>query len=526
MRSYQQTLIGLAECALPWVLTAQSTPPPPSPLELCAKPLIKVAAPDRIVLRCGKSPGDLRGIRVTVTDPKTSERIPGLGHSVQDQFILVELSATLRPGVSYSLEAGRAGDSSGLLTTDFSTKAEAKLEAADDATVVGRQFVAESSVAFAQDDVTENETLRIVVRKKAYDPNKERDVDAANDSREVRAIMQRDYHGAGSADPDFGNVGRVSYDVSSGQDRIRGAKASLEAKTRKNIFNEDVKIAGDVDLAGAPESKDKAQYYLKLGAQFADASKPTFSADVSLAPVVSIWKGFEVKPTVLLDIAQNSKTAANTMKFGLALAKGWSTPTLSLGGALETDRDFTAANVIQEGEVAIYSWTLNQPVDTRNRTLYSKARKQRPAIRQEEVVKAHVGWGLAPLLGWEAGGALLARDVSNSKKTTTLTVPRYAIVRFRPGVTAFLELDRLKFENKTYLRFLGHGENVAEELPDATKSMRLRVVRGFRGYSDTSIGYSIDPAKHVAIAVSFKYGQAPPLFTHVRAVVTGLTFIY
>jgi hypothetical protein len=67
---------------------------------------------------------------------------------------------------------------------------------------------------------------------------------------------------------------------------------------------------------------------------------------------------------------------------------------------------------------------------------------------------------------------------------------------------------------------------VAEELPDATKSMRLRVVRGFRGYSDTSIGYSIDPAKHVAIAVSFKYGQAPPLFTHVRAVVTGLTFIY
>ena len=107
----------------------------------------------------------------------------------------------------------------------------------------------------------------------------------------------------------------------------------------------------------------------------------------------------------------------------------------------------------------------------------------------------------------ELGSALADRTIQNSKKTSSVVVPTYAIARLRLGVSVFLEIDRLKFDHTTYLRILGNGENVAEELQDTDKTMRLRIVRGVRGFSETGVSVAIDQAKHVSLSVSLKYGQ-------------------
>jgi len=138
--------------------------------------------------------------------------------------------------------------------------------------------------------------------------------------------------------------------------------------------------------------------------------------------------------------------------------------------------------------------------------------------------KFKAGYGFEFFGGLEAGGSLRQQLFQSKAKKAKIDVPRYSIFRFRPRLHTFFEYDRFTFDVSEAFRILATPEYVGEELSDTL--VRLRRVSGIQSYTEVTVSYGLDPAKHLSLSITYKRGAQPPLFQHVNNVLSGFTIKY
>ena len=126
--------------------------------------------------------------------------------------------------------------------------------------------------------------------------------------------------------------------------------------------------------------------------------------------------------------------------------------------------------------------------------------------------------------GFEIGGALKDTIVKASSGKATLPLPSYNIARIVPQVHGLLEFGRFSVDATAYVRYLATVENTVLERQD--HSLFLKRLHGWNSYGVISGSWNFDPAGHFAFTVSYKDGFAPPKFSRVNTVQSGITLKY
>jgi hypothetical protein len=114
--------------------------------------------------------------------------------------------------------------------------------------------------------------------------------------------------------------------------------------------------------------------------------------------------------------------------------------------------------------------------------------------------------------------------VKASVGKATPGLPSYNIARIVPQVHGLLELGRLSVDATGYVRYLATVENTVLERPDHT--LFLKRLHGWNSHGVVSGSWNIDPAGHFAFTVAYKDGFAPPRFSRVNTVQSGITLKY
>ena len=330
-------------------------------------------------------------------------------------------------------------------------------------------------------------------------------------------------------DPD--TIGVATVQVKS---RLRQGRATIGVKDLTDVFGQTVNAEEPVDLSPPPKGKDDALQYYQFNHLGASGAKPSVVINVkanSLPGVVSsFWIGnFLAQPDIFADTGTNdfARKTDDSIRLGMTTTR---TSKSSFGFILygpgfsyETNYGFKKNNLVGNFEARFI------PVGwyrTREMRRFEKAAESGElALDKVRASDFKFGRGIEFFLGMEAGGSVREQEFFNKAKTTSIPVPRYSIVRFRPRLHAFIEYDRVTLDWSGTLRVLGTNELVAEEQPN-NRGLNLRRIDGARGIMETVLSFGIDESKHINLAITYKRGSQPPNFKHTHSVLTGFVIKY
>jgi hypothetical protein len=286
--------------------------------------------------------------------------------------------------------------------------------------------------------------------------------------------------------------------------------------------------------AKAPATKDASSYYVNGSYAAGRGSKPGLILDAKAAPPIGrLYGGWQFAPTVTANIGSNSisgMTYTDTIDFGLTESRP-----LELRGALqeiyasgsavyETDREFDRENVTGVADLRYNFRGLYSPraVETLrmfgNRQTIAKAHGI--TLQQSDVAPPFLGYALDFHTGIEFGGAIVDTTVKATTGKATIALPAYSIFRVVPQVHGLLEMGHLSVDAVGTPRYLAATENTVIQLPN--NSLQLKTVHGWNGYGVLTSAFSLDPAGHFSLNVTYKDGFAPPKFARINAVQAGI----
>ena len=331
-----------------------------------------------------------------------------------------------------------------------------------------------------------------------------------------------------------------------GQVNVLGAPISIDPRHLKvsgiqDVFSNApaVRPTKPIGQPVAPKNKDAAVYYLNFLHQAGVGLKPTWIANVKVAPVFGVLPGgYLLTPELNVDIGQGQVGTTKTNdiinpKIGvtrLVRTRAGILENLQYTAAFsyETNRKFDKRNALFDGDLRFYLKNLQNTRAERTQDAFFKERLVKPNILPQDVPEAFFGYSIKLFLGTESGGALTSNQVQSSDETSEVTVPKYAIRRLRPSVSATFEFARVTTALSFTPRFLFSAENVTREIdtiqPDGTttKTVILSTVSGWRGYGEISVSYSIDVLGHYAFNTVYKRGSQPPNFDRVNLFQSGI----
>jgi hypothetical protein len=288
----------------------------------------------------------------------------------------------------------------------------------------------------------------------------------------------------------------------------------------------------------APANKDASNYYINFNYGAGKGSKPGWLLDGKIAPVFGkLYHGYQFSPVASADVGQNqvgSLKYTDTIDFGAALIHMYR-PSDFLQGFLvspgityETDREFDRHNLLATPDFRYNFVGLYNPRQRRSLNKFSKeleiAEAKKIPWTRANSKSAFFGYVLDFHTGFELGGALKDTTVKASVGKATLGLPSYNIARVVPQVHGLLELGRFSVDATGYVRYLATVENTVLERPDHT--LFLKRLHGWNSYGVVSGSWNIDPAGHFAFTVAYKDGFAPPRFSRVNTVQSGITLKY
>jgi hypothetical protein len=315
----------------------------------------------------------------------------------------------------------------------------------------------------------------------------------------------------------------------------------LEVQGVTDIFNQKltVKPAKSAPPPTAPKTKEAATYHFNVLHQMGEGSKPTWIADVKLAPVLGGLPGrFYLTPSVTVDTGSGKvgETKTNDIinpKFGvsrLVRIRGGILNGIKFSPSIsyETNRKGSKRNLLFDGNARIYLSGLENTKAQRSQDAFLRARLENPKVLPHEVPQARFGYSAKFFFGTELGRSLTDNELKSTDQSSAITVPKYGIRRFRPQFSGALEVWRLTTNLSVYPRYLFSTENVTREMDtlqaDGTtkKTIFLHTVSGWRPYGELSVSYSFDPAGHYAANTAYKFGSQPPNFDHINTVLSGI----
>ncbi len=288
----------------------------------------------------------------------------------------------------------------------------------------------------------------------------------------------------------------------------------------------------------APANKDASNYYINFNYAAGKGSKPGWVLDGKVAPVIGkLYHGYQISPSASADVGQNqvgSLTYTDTIDFGASLVHMYR-PSDFLQGFLvspgityETDREFDRNNLLATPDFRYNFIGLYNPRQRRSLNKFSReleiAEANKIPWTRANSKPAIFGYVLDFQTGFEIGGALKDTIVKASSGKATLPLPSYNIARIVPQVHGLLECGRFSVDATAYVRYLATTENTVLERQD--HSLFLKRLHGWNSYGVISGSWNFDPAGHFAFTVSYKDGFAPPKFSRVNTVQSGITLKY
>jgi hypothetical protein len=288
----------------------------------------------------------------------------------------------------------------------------------------------------------------------------------------------------------------------------------------------------------APPNKDASNYYINFNYAAGKGAKPGWVLDGKVAPVIGkLYHGYQISPSASADVGQNqvgSLKYTDTIDFGASLIHMYRPSDflqgflVSPGIAYETDREFDRHNLLATPDfrynfVGLYNSRQRRSLNKFSRELEIAEANKIPWTRANSK-PAFFGYVLNFHTGFEIGGALKDTIVEASSGKATLPLPAYNIVRVVPQVHGLLEFGRFSIDATAYVRYLATVENTVVERQD--HSLFLKRLHGWNSYGVISGSWNFDPAGHFAFTVSYKDGFAPPKFSRVNTVQSGITLKY
>jgi len=288
----------------------------------------------------------------------------------------------------------------------------------------------------------------------------------------------------------------------------------------------------------APANKDASNYYINFNYAAGKGSKPGWALDGKVAPAIGkLYHAYQFSPSASADVGQNqvgSLKYTDTINFGASLVHMYR-PSDFLQGFLvspgityETDREFDRHNLLATPDfrynfVGLYNPRQRRSLNKFSRELEIAEANKIPWTRANSK-PAFFGYVLDFHTGFEIGGALKDTIVKASSGKDTLPLPSYNIARVVPQVHGLLEFGRFSVDATACVRYLATVENTVLERQD--HSLFLKRLHGWNSYGVISGSWNFDPAGHFAFTVSYKDGFAPPKFSRVNTVQSGITLKY
>lgn len=307
-----------------------------------------------------------------------------------------------------------------------------------------------------------------------------------------------------------------------------------------DIFGIPIKIDAKSQLMPekAPASKDTSNYYANFNYGAGKGSKPGWIIDGKVAPTIGkLFHGYQFTPTALADVGFNQVSNlkyTDTINFGASFAHMYQ-PNDVLQGLLfkpgityETDREFDRENLLATADLQFRFVNLYNPRERRNAIKYSNELKTAKAKKipwtRANSKSVLLGYVLDFHTGIEAGGGLKDTTVKASVGKAKLPLPSYNIARIVPQAHALLEIGRFSIDSVGTARYLTTVEETVLERRD--HSLFLKRLHGWNAYGVISSSWNFDPAGHFAITIAYKNGFAPPKFSRVNTVQSGITIKY
>jgi hypothetical protein len=293
----------------------------------------------------------------------------------------------------------------------------------------------------------------------------------------------------------------------------------------------------------APKNKDVASWYANFLHQAGPGVKPTWIADIKVAPIIGgMPAGLYFAPSLTIDVGQGAVGQKKTNdlinpKFAVTnLARFYAGPLQAVrfapGIGYETNRLQDKSNILFDGDTRLYFSNLQNTKAERTLDAFLAARQKNPNILPQEVPTARTGYSIRFFFGTETGRPLTNNTVKSTDKSSQVVVPKYDIRRLRPRLSTTLEFWNFTVDVSMYPRYLLTAENVTREYdvpqPNGTikKSIVVQRVSGWHPYGEAALTYALDPAGHYAFTTAYKLGAQPPNFDRISVMQSGILVRY
>jgi hypothetical protein len=287
-------------------------------------------------------------------------------------------------------------------------------------------------------------------------------------------------------------------------DRLHDGSTALRLVGLKDVFGRPVTAEGVLLQPKIPKGKDDAAFFAKILFESAKGSADAYSLDLRIRPQLALRGRWLFRPELTAFVAENVPGATDSIRLSALFShtsvrqdRSLVAQTLSLGPAMHADRDFDRVNVLLD-----LRWQPDWKGQYQPRENKRFALAMEEGVKPEEVALPAYGFGFDAVFAVEAGRTVRSETLADDGRD---------VLRLRPHLHGFVELGRLTLDLSSSLRYL-----VVEEAG----------VDGFRPYTEATLSFAFDPAKHLALAVTYKDGSEPPLFLEVEKVSVGIVAKY
>jgi hypothetical protein len=337
------------------------------------------------------------------------------------------------------------------------------------------------------------------------------------------------------ANPD--GVGVVQGVALKESDKSKGAlKPPPEIVGLASVLGDSYQVPSSPELSKpkAPATEAAAWLWISGTVTAGTRAAPAWVLDGKLAPVITQLKG----PTIVtwgsatVDVGNNKingQSAKDVIDFcgpSVKLYKESKTVGVepSLAPTYETNLALNHRNLLAVGDVEWDFAPLNENQFVRTARAHRNDLTKMPKQGDFSNGYAEIGWDLHFHTGLEAGGALAAATVTNSKtKKTVGTIPTYSIGRFVPGIDGIYQYRWLGFESNLTGRYLFATEHTA--VNDKAGNPYLETVSGWKAVNVAT--FSVTPGDMpLALTITYTNGFSAPTYQRANGVKIGLLVKY
>jgi len=347
---------------------------------------------------------------------------------------------------------------------------------------------------------------------------------------------------------------------------LRGPSGLIDA------WGESVKGEGTFKMPDVPKTDDDAKITGTLNMQAAVHQKAVFQLTGKFAPLSRYYFSRASErgnrslypdywdPALSVDVGLRSTKSANSI-IATGLFRHWvdlqncpspNTPSgilvsynrwldaspsclsdvrFAIGPRSETDRDFKRFNLLGEARFDFDFYRWKGALADQKKMILSDIKSCTAEGVNCSKIKGEAdflegpnfGFSIVPYLELDGGGHVNNETVSNTKTSSSETVPRHSIARVYFGAVGEIDYKRTTWKIDGSMIELAERETIGYT---TTSGVAFRMVSGIQPHAKASFDLAFDPAKHYSWNISYENGRSAPNFEYLSVFTSGIKVIY